>query len=76
MGKVLFVLQKLEEEVLKDDSPPLKGETEGSTTKVPARIREIITRNLSPGNNACSHIQKTSLLVIMHVVIYKKPLFW
>ena len=43
------MLQQLEDSVLRDsDGLPLKGDEEGSgPTKVPAKIREIITKHLS-----------------------------
>ena len=47
---ITWLLQRLEDTVLRDtdDQPSLRGEEEGSPpTKVPAKIREIITQNLN-----------------------------
>ena len=57
-------MQKLEDSVLKDtDSPPLRG---SPPTKVPAKVREIVTANLStedlqlpqPGNMAAPNVDQ------------------
>ena len=55
----LLQFQRLEDSVLKDSEDyTVKGE-DNNPSKIPARIREIITKNLSPGESE-AHSQRMS----------------